>query len=248
MNPNIPPRIDIVDGVRRMHRNDIIFHINQAGSYLDKVASLIEKSEKDEADKIRIRNTEQGISPEEHFPELDISAYVYECVFTEILYYSVVMHLCSTIELKLMLIAEKLHDFRKDSTVSLIANLHQENSRDKMKDRIAKYIKKHFSYDIKRDTRWQTVCDVFWLRDVIAHSNGVINIGRFEKASENQSMFWSIQSKYKKHGEISAYQGGIFLPPQYGKIKLSSAICRFFISEIEAYFNDLLDGLGHPFK
>lgn len=248
MNPNIPPRIDIVDGLRRMHRNDILFHINQAGIYLEKVAALIEKSGKDEAEKIRIRNTGQGISPEDHFLELDKSNYVHECVFTEMLYYSVIMQLCSAIELKLMLIAEKLHDFRKDSTVSLIAHLYRESSRDKMKDRTAQYIKKYFAYDIKQNRRWQIVCDVFWLRDVIAHSNGVINIGRSEKTNKNQSMFRSIQSKYEEHGEISAYQGGIFLPPQYGKIKLSSAICRFFISEIETYFNDLLDGLGHPFK
>lgn len=234
---------DIAEVVKRMHRADILNEFEHTRRYLENLLALKGHAEQAAAKAILDRSEAQGLTADEYFLALDESAYMHQQAFPKIFYYSILMHLCSVIEIKMIMLADKLHVSRKSSK-SLADYLAENPSKDEMRDRISKYITEVTGINIKNTQKWATLNDVFQLRNIIAHAGGVLNSARAsQKTIDNISR---IVFQYEQHGNIEVKYGP-YLSTGWIIIELSSEICQFFISEMKAYFEEAMDRLGAPF-
>ena len=100
------------------------------------------------------------------------------------------------------------------------------------------YLEKVGTFDVKRDTAWQTICDLRDARHLVVHRAGT--------KGESE------EHRKTAHRLAEAYQGRIVFPDSdwswYGEVWISIPLCREFITTIEGFFDRVFASLDLPLR
>lgn len=98
------------------------------------------------------------------------------------------------------------------------------------------YLEKVGAFEVKRDTAWQTICDLRDVRHLVVHRAGT--------KGESE------EHRKTAHRLAEAYQGRIVFPDSdwswYGEVWISIPLCREFITTIEGFFDRVFASLDLP--
>ena len=98
------------------------------------------------------------------------------------------------------------------------------------------YLEKVGAFDVKRDTAWQTICDLRDLRRLVVHRAGT--------KSESE------EHRKTARRLAEAHQGHIMFPDSdwswYGEVWIAIALCQEFITTIEGFFDRVFASLDLP--
>lgn len=228
---------------KQLHRWDILSEFTQARKYLKRFIELLELSEQEQEKFITAKSITENKTAEEHFQTLDENTLEHQRAFPRILRRTAIMQLCSIVEIKLLVISEKLQAANRAKP---LADYLKENpSRESLPKRIAGYIFTIAGVKIDEIKGWSTLCDIFEIRHIIVHEGGAIKTAKSMKS--NEAMIIRLTKKYRRHGSIEI-QHGPYLYPPWIVIDLSFEICDFFVGEMQSYFTAILDKLGAPFS
>ena len=98
-------------------------------------------------------------------------------------------------------------------------------------EKVRKYLLKLAKIDISKIKSWGTLKDLEIIRNCIVHNDGKVD-SKFKDSEKIKSLI----RKYKNYCSINK---SLYEKEEYLIIKFSS--CEFFITEIEAFFDDLVD-------